>query len=137
LAFSTETATAKMGESFTEPTLTNPYSVEVTWSSSDESVATVDGSGNVTLVAAGTAVITASFDGNDDYKAGTASYTLTVEESSTGIGGIDAEQTEVEVYSLSGMLMGKYTSAQEARSNLNTGYYIFIEGSRKYKIYIK
>ena len=84
LAFSPTSATATMGESFTEPTLTatsNGQTVTltgITYSSSNTSVATVDSNGEVTLVAAGTTVITASFSGNDNYNAATASYTLTV-----------------------------------------------------------
>ena len=84
LAFSPSTATATMGESFTAPTLTataNNQTVtdlSISYSSSNTSVATVDSNGEVTLVAAGTTVITASFSGNDNYNAATASYTLTV-----------------------------------------------------------
>ncbi len=137
LAFSAETASAKMGETFTAPTLTNPYSVEVSWSSSDESVATVDASGNVTLVAAGTTVITATFAGNDDYKAGAASYTLTVEGEATGISAVDANEGGVEVYSLTGIQMGTFSSAQEARSSLPKGYYVFVEGNREYKVFVR
>ncbi|MCR4582345.1 MAG: Ig-like domain-containing protein [Prevotella sp.] len=126
-----------MGETFTAPTLTNPYSVEVSWSSSDESVATVDASGNVTLVAAGTTVITATFAGNDDYKAGAASYTLTVEGEATGISAVDANEGGVEVYSLTGIQMGTFSSAQEARSSLPKGYYVFVEGNREYKVFVR
>jgi len=80
MAFNPASATATIGESFTEPTLTtNPTGLTVTYSSSNESVATVQAStGKVTLVSTGTAVITATFAGNDTYNAGSASYTLTV-----------------------------------------------------------
>ena len=74
-------ATATMGESNTFPTLTtDPTGLTgVTYSSSDTGVATIDASGNVTLVAAGTTTITASYAGDDDYLAADdASYTLTV-----------------------------------------------------------
>jgi len=84
MSFNPATATATMGESFTEPTLTtSPSGLTVTYSSSDTSVATVDSStGAVTLVAAGTTTITATFAGNDTYNSGTASYTLTVSAAS-------------------------------------------------------
>ena len=87
MSFSPATATATIGESFTEPTLTiNPTGLIVTYSSSDTNVATVNSSsGVVTLVAAGTTTITATFAGNDTYNEGTASYTLTVSESSNPI----------------------------------------------------
>ena len=66
--------------SFAKPTLTNPYNLAVTYSSSNESVATVDTEGNVTLVtdAIGSTVITAASEATDTYKAGEASYTLSV-----------------------------------------------------------
>jgi hypothetical protein len=57
----------------------------VTYSSSVPAVATVDEStGEVTLVATGTTVITATFAGNDSYKGNSASYTLTVREATSG-----------------------------------------------------
>ena len=80
MSFSPSEATASIGEDFTEPTLTTtPANLNVTYSSSNTNVATVDAStGEVTLVAAGSTTITATFAGNDDYSGGTASYTLTV-----------------------------------------------------------
>ena len=82
MSFSPTSATATIGEDFTEPTLTtNPSGLTVTYSSSKTDVATVDAStGEVTLVAAGTSTITATFAGNDSYNSGSASYTLTVSE---------------------------------------------------------
>ena len=53
----------------------------VEWSSSDESVATVDENGKVTAVKAGTATITAkALDGDK-----TATFTLTVKEAATSV----------------------------------------------------
>ncbi|MBR2204385.1 MAG: autotransporter-associated beta strand repeat-containing protein [Prevotella sp.] len=74
------TSSAVMGEAYTAPTLTNPYKVDVTYSSSNTSVATVNNEGAVTLVGAGETTITASFAGNASYLAGSASYKLTVTE---------------------------------------------------------
>ena len=81
LAFSSATAEAAIGQAFTAPTLTNSYDVAVTWTSSDENVATVSG-GTVTLVGEGTTTITASFAGDATYIASEASYTLTVTDPS-------------------------------------------------------
>ena len=68
-----------MGENFEEPTLTNDENLDVTYSSDNENVATVNPStGAVTLVAAGTANIIATFSGNNTYKHTTAQYELTV-----------------------------------------------------------
>lgn len=83
LTFQPQVITAKMGEDFVEPSLKivpEGADIAVSYSSSNERVATVDAStGEVTLVAPGTAVITASFAGDDHYNAATpATYTLTV-----------------------------------------------------------
>ena len=84
MAFNPTSASATVGESFAEPTLTtDPAGLTVTYSSSNTSVATVDASGEVALVAAGTTTITATFAGNDMYNGGSASYTLTVSAAST------------------------------------------------------
>ena len=79
LAYATTEITAERGGVFTAPELTNPNNLNVTYSSSNEAVATVDAeTGAVTLLKAGETTITATFDGNSDYKPGSASYTLTV-----------------------------------------------------------
>ncbi len=85
MAFNPTEATATIGEDFTEPTLTTtPANLSVSYSSSDDAVATVNTTtGEVTLVAAGTAIITATFAGDNSYNGGSASYTLTVSEAQT------------------------------------------------------
>ncbi|MBQ7272885.1 MAG: carbohydrate-binding domain-containing protein [Bacteroidales bacterium] len=61
------------------PELSNPNSLTVTYSSSDETVATIDASsGEITLVAEGTVAIIATSAADDTYAAGSASYTLKV-----------------------------------------------------------
>lgn len=60
------------------PTLTNANNLPVSYSSDNTEVATIDAEGNITLVAAGTANITAEFAGNDEYEAGSVTYKLTV-----------------------------------------------------------
>ncbi len=80
LAFETTEFEVEIGDDFTAPTLTNPNTLTVTYSSSNTNVASVDEStgaveiGNV----AGSATITASFAGNDSYNEGSASYTISV-----------------------------------------------------------
>ena len=78
LSYSATTAEGKMGEEFTAPTLNNPSQVAVTYSSSKTDVATISSEGAVTLVGPGETTITATFAGNDNYEAATASYVLTV-----------------------------------------------------------
>lgn len=75
---------AEVGAEYTLPTATvkeaSGATVEgatITWSSSDETVATIDGT-SLTLLKAGTTTITATYAGDDTYKEATKSYTLTV-----------------------------------------------------------
>lgn len=80
LAFSATTAEAVIGEAFTTPSFTKATTADVKFTSTNSKVATVDATGAVTLVAAGTTTIKASAEENDEYYAGEASYTLTVTE---------------------------------------------------------
>lgn len=81
LAFSSSSVTATLGDDFTEPTLNGVKTEDVTYTSSNTTVATVDPStGAVELLAAGTTTITASAPETDEYNAGSAKYTLTVKE---------------------------------------------------------
>ena len=70
----------EIGDDFTAPTLSNPHNLAVTYSSNNEDVAVVDeNTGEIILGdEEGTATITASFGGDEDYLAGTASYTITL-----------------------------------------------------------
>ena len=70
----------RFAEAYTARTLTNPHNVSVTYSSSNTAVATVNGQGAVTIAGPGETTITATFAGNDDYLAGSASYKLVVAE---------------------------------------------------------
>ena len=65
-------------EDNTFPTLSNENNLAVTYSSDNTDVATIDAEGNITLVAAGTANITAEFAENDEFEAGSVSYKLIV-----------------------------------------------------------
>lgn len=80
MAFSENSATAILGQGFMPPTLTiSPEGLPVNYNSSNADVATVDSeTGEVSILAVGTTVITASFAGNGDYYDNSASYTLTV-----------------------------------------------------------
>ena len=62
---------------FTEPALTNPQGVSVTYTSSNPAVVKVEATtGSVTILATGEAMITASFAGSPKYNAASASYKL-------------------------------------------------------------
>lgn len=87
LAFSSATAEATVGESFTAPTLSTAsgFNGTVEYTSSDETVAQVldAETGELSIISGGTTVITATFAGNEDFKSGSASYTLTVTDNRT------------------------------------------------------
>lgn len=71
--------TATLDEDFVSPVATKATTAELVYSSSDTEVATVDpATGVVTLNVAGTTIITAAAEGNDEYKPGEAFYVLTV-----------------------------------------------------------
>ena len=75
-----------IGETFTAPKLTGaPEGATVTYESDNTDVATVDENGNVTIVGVGTAKITASYAGNNQYNSATASYTITVNDVVVGL----------------------------------------------------
>lgn len=69
---------ALLGSAFEAPALLNPNNLGVTYSSSNESVATVDNNGAVTIKAAGKTIITAKFAGNEEFESKEVSYTLNV-----------------------------------------------------------
>ncbi|MBR1878921.1 MAG: hypothetical protein IJ814_07985 [Paludibacteraceae bacterium] len=86
LAWSADEATAIIGEMSSLPTLTNPRNLPVTYSSTDEDVATVDANGVITLVAPGETFIIVNFAGNDTVNAIAEDdlfYTLTVQKKYT------------------------------------------------------
>ncbi|MDE6339959.1 MAG: Ig-like domain-containing protein, partial [Muribaculaceae bacterium] len=78
LTFSEMSAEAVIGAENTYPELSNPNNLPLTWSSSDESVATVNAEGKVTLIGGGKTMITVETEGNDSFAAGNARYELYV-----------------------------------------------------------
>ncbi len=79
LSFPEASYTAELGEVFAKPELTKATDAAAVYSSSNPEVATVDeGTGDVTLVGAGTTTISAKTVATEKYNAGSASYTLTV-----------------------------------------------------------
>lgn len=78
IAWSAKTCSVTIGEENSFPTLSNPGKQKVTYSSSNEKVATISSEGVITLVAAGTTTITATSEGDDTYESGSVFYTLEV-----------------------------------------------------------
>ncbi len=107
---------------------------EVTWSSSDPSVATVDSNGKVTAVGEGTATITASCQGVEGTAEVTVTAKTTVEPDEPGQeDGIDAAESaaKIEVYDLRGVKVG------DSLDGLPTGIYIVRQGNEVKKVAVK
>ena len=100
------------------PTLSNANNLPVTYSSSETSVATIASDGTITLVAAGKTEITASFEGNDEYEAGKATYTLTVKDASSSEG-TDISNTPETAYTVA-----KAIELIAANEGLDTKVYV-------------
>lgn len=116
LAWGTASREVTIGsEENTFPTLTNDNNLNVTYSSSDEAVATIAADGTITLVAAGTTTISAAFAGDDTYEAQTVSYTLTVKAAST----VDISNTPETAYTVA-----KALELIEAGEGLDTKVYV-------------
>ena len=78
ISFAKANVSIESTESYTGQELTNPHNVSpITWTSSNENVATVE-DGTISMVAPGETTITAAFAGNESYKPATVSYTLTI-----------------------------------------------------------
>ncbi len=88
-AFSPKEVTVHLGEEFTAPTLTNDYGGTVVYISENESVATVDENGVVTIVGPGQTYIYAILEeaGRETY------YTLTVIDPSSSSVGLPYEES--------------------------------------------
>ena len=74
----TASMTTSSGIVFTAPTLNPGNATSISYDSSDTDVATIDASGAVTIIGAGTTTISAIFEGNSNYAPQTVTYTLTV-----------------------------------------------------------
>ncbi len=86
LKFSEKSVTVELGATFNAPTLEKATDAAVTYSSNNEEVATVDATtGTVSILAVGTAKITAKAEATDTYSAGEASYTITVKEPAVNV----------------------------------------------------
>ncbi|MBQ8021120.1 MAG: Ig-like domain-containing protein, partial [Bacteroidales bacterium] len=85
LSWSASSCDATLGSDNTFPSLSNPYALDINYSSGDESVATISSNGTVTLVAVGTTEIKATSVATSEYEASSVSYTLNVNLASNGL----------------------------------------------------
>jgi hypothetical protein len=106
------------------PTLNNPNNLTVSYASSKEEVATIDASGTITLVAAGSTTISAIFEGNDQYEASTVTYNLTVKEAEGGGGGGEATVTDATVAQALAVIEGLADGAKTEGDYKVTGYVV-------------
>ena len=80
IAFSVETLTFTEGDDYTDPTFSNPNEVEVSFSTTNSSVASWNNNGLQLGGSSGTATITATFEGDENYKPATATLVVTINE---------------------------------------------------------
>lgn len=122
LSFPQAEYTVVMGEDFEKPTLTKVTDAAAVYSSTVESVATVNPStGVVTIVGKGTTTIKAHTPKTETYNEGEASYTLTVTGPVT---------TYYKIEDLASVTDGDYIIAY---TNANNSYYMgYIESGNKY-----
>ena len=116
LAYGTASVTKTYGEGAFTNALTNSHSVGVTYDSSDPTVATVNGSGQVTILKAGSTTITASSAAQTvaavSYCADEASYTLTVNK---------ADISPSLSYSSTTLVIGNNSSSPTVSGNSGSG----------------
>lgn len=78
ISFAEAAVEGKLGKTFVAPTLNNPNDLTLAFTSTNTSVATVDATGAVTILAEGTTTIKATFTENDEYLGAVVQYVLNV-----------------------------------------------------------
>ncbi len=106
IAFSVETLTFTEGHEYTAPTFNNPNNVEVTFTTTNESVASWN-NGLVLGGETGTTTITATFEGDDNYKPATATLVVTVEKDFGFVDVVIGSGVYQKITSLSDLEAGK------------------------------
>lgn len=96
ITFDNPTTTVNIGEYVTNVATIEPSSLSFVYSSEDINIATVDGTGKVKGVAAGTTTIKATFAGNEEYKSAIASYEITVVDPNANDGSAEKPYTASE-----------------------------------------
>lgn len=143
LTFGTSERTVTLGaEDYTFPELKNDNQVQVNFDSSDPGVATIDAGGDITLVAAGKTIISATFYGDGEYEAQTASYTLIVKDAvdqtqynvAEALAIIDAlgngDKTDKEYY-----VKGTVTQVEEIKTSGGNATFFIGDGTNTLYIY--
>lgn len=137
------TAAGQLTATVKDDTDTAIEGATVTWTSSKESVATIDADGTVTLVAEGTTTLTASYAGVEDvYKSSSATYELTVTNNdpnkpgslnnpytvAQALANTPATGTSANVY-VKGIVSGFFGTSTSIMEDTNRRYYISDDGT--------
>ena len=140
LAWSFDSFEATLGSENSFPTLTNAYNVSVTYESSQPEVATINGNGVITLVAAGSTMIKASSTADETYSASSASYLLTV-VSTSGSDAYDgslsfastgdpSSDDDISTTTFKGKITISYSSTGDASVTGDKYGYVTVDGNK-------
>lgn len=127
LSFNPKSVTCTLGDTPEKPVLSGIYTT-VTYSSSNENIAKVDADGNVTPVSNGTVTITAKAEEDDQYGAGTASYTLNILKAAPG-GWVAMETVNLENKALHDYLDDAENSYSDTDDATNTVMAKYVSGT--------
>jgi hypothetical protein len=140
LAWSADSYEATIGAGNSFPALTNTYSVGVTYESSQPEVATINGSGVITLVAAGSTLIKASSAADETYSASSASYLLTVVSTSGGDAydgslsfastGDPSSDDDISTTTFKGKITVNFSSTGDASVTGDSYGYVTVDGNK-------
>lgn len=129
LCFYPESVTCTLGTVPAKPTLSGTYT-NVTYQSGDSHLAVVDAEGNVTPLAPGIVTITATAEEDEQYSAGSASYTLRIKNDSSS--GTYVRVTSIDQINLEGEYVIVYengTTQKAFKPILNAGKNAFSTNS--------
>ena len=140
LAWSADSFEATIGSENSFPTLTNNYSVGVTYTSSQPEVATINGNGVITLVAGGSTLISAASAANQTYAASSVSYVLTVlnasgsepDDSSLSFAstGDPSSDDDISNTTFKGRITVTFSTTGDATVSGDTYGYVSVEGNK-------
>lgn len=132
-----KTINVNLGDEFTAPTATLTPNIEgatIKYSSNKPTVATVDETtGAVTIVGAGTTVITADFVGDDTYVASKASYTINVVNAIASIADLKTKITNKSknfTLKLSDAVVSYVYGDRAYIEDASAGILVFLKGSQ-------
>lgn len=140
LSWTADSFEATIGSQNVFPTLTNSYKVSVSYTSSKPEVATVSSGGAITLVAAGSTLITASSAADETYSASTASYLLTVVSTSGGDAydgsltfastGDPTSDDDISTTTFKGKITIRYSQSGDASVTGDNYGYVSVDGNK-------